>query len=377
MSDDQRTDGSRSTSRRSTLQALGTLLAAGGVTGAVTAQQDDSSYQITQADQTTSVEPLSGDVPVEEWYSYRLPEEYAGVGVHDVDGGPYYESVGTQSLQREATSITFLYDGPGGLHFVTVHGMATEDGDGGAVTWDVVVDAEDASWLVRDDEYWDPETGERPASNLDNWHTDSDHHRIDWTWSAQANDGGVLGPLTPASGLLIDPAYNEAATLYGERYTGTVTDWHFLSGDAADPDRYALALDEPLAITGPDAPEGFVSDSRERLAEASEDDFDDSDRDDVSGDETTEADDAQTETDTGDDDAGDYGGDDDDDGNDDDDDGDDDETEAEIEVDAEDEDRGETTGPGNGKNKGRGKAKGHGKKRGNGHDKGRGNGHGD
>jgi hypothetical protein len=281
--------------------------------------------------------------------------------------------------------------------------MATEDGDGGAVTWDVVVDAEDASWLVRDDEYWDPETDERPASNLDNWHTDSDHHRIDWTWSAQANDGGVLGPLTPASGLLIDPAYNEAATLYGERYTGTVTDWHFLSGDAADPDRYALALDEPLAITGPDAPEGFVSDSRERLAEASEDVFDDSDRDDVSGDETTETDDAQTETETGDDDEGDDDGDDDDtetgvenedgddgrDGYDDDtdddddddgnDDGDDDETEAEaeveIEVDAEDEDRGEATGPGNGKKKGRGKAKGHANGRGKGHDKGRGNGH--
>lgn len=260
----QRADDSRSPSRRSTLQALGTLLAAGGVTGAVAAQRDDGSYRISQADQTVAVEPLSGDRPVEELYSYRLPDQYEGVGVHDVAGGPYYESAGTRDLQRESTTITFLYDGPDGLSLVTVHGRATDEADversasGGSVTWDVAVDADDADWLVRDDQYWDRETGERATSNFDNWDVDGDRHRIDWTWSGEATDGGVLGYLGEASALVIDPSYNEQATLYEEEYAGDVTDWQFLSGAIDDPDRFALALDEPLGVAGPDGDRSAV-----------------------------------------------------------------------------------------------------------------------
>jgi hypothetical protein len=264
MPADQRSDDSRSPSRRSTLQALGTLLAAGGVTGAVTAQEDGGSYRISQADQTLAVEPLSGDHPVEELYSYRLPDQYEGVGVHDVAGGPYYESAGTRNLQRESTTTTFLYDGPNGLSLVTVHGKATNEAGGGSVTWDVAVDAANADWLVRDDQYWDRETGERASSNFDNWDVDGDRHRIDWTWSGEATDGGVLGYLDDASALVIDPSYNEQATLYDEHYAGDVTDWQFLSGTVDDLDRFALALDEPLGVAGPDGDLSAVSVDDER-----------------------------------------------------------------------------------------------------------------
>jgi len=298
MPADKRSDDSRSPSRRSTLQALGTLLAAGGVTGAVAAQEDGGSYRISQADQTLAVEPLTGDRPVEELYSYRLPDQYEGVGVHDVAGGPYYESAGTHSLQAESTTITFLYDGPNGLSLVTVHGRATTTSDsesadgesagdesagGGSVTWDVAVDAANADWLVRDDQYWDRETGERAASNFDNWDVDGDHHRIDWTWSGEATDGGVLGYLDDASALVIDPSYNEQATLYEEHYAGDVTDWQFLSGTVDDPDRFALALDEHLGVAGPDGDLSGVSVDDER-----EDD----------GDEATETESTRTDTET-------------------------------------------------------------------------------
>ncbi|SFR96544.1 hypothetical protein SAMN05216559_1637 [Halomicrobium zhouii] len=299
MPADQRSDDSQSPSRRSTLQALGTLLAAGGVTGAVAAQEDDGSYRISQADQTVAVEPLTGDRPVEELYSYRLPDQYEGVGVHDVAGGPYYESAGTRGIQQESTTITFLYDGSEGLSLVTVHGKATttsdgsesgnggsadgESGGGGSVTWDVAVDAADADWLVRDDQYWDRETGERAASNFDNWDVDGDHHRIDWTWSGEATDGGVLGYLDDASALVIDPSYNEQATLYEEHYAGDVADWQFLSGDDDDLDRFALALDEPLGVAGPDGDLSGVS-------------VDDAQQDD--GDGATETESTRTDTET-------------------------------------------------------------------------------
>lgn len=79
-----------------------------------------------------------------------------------------------------------------------------------------------------------------------------DEHRINRTWSENGTHGGVLGYLDAASVLRFDPAYNQSATLYGEQYEGTVSDWEFLTGDVDDPDRVPLALDEPVVVSGPD-----------------------------------------------------------------------------------------------------------------------------
>lgn len=240
--------------RRSTLQTLGTLLAGAGVAGTAGADPGDQ-YTIVQGDATFTVEPLSGDVPVEQFYGFRLPDGYEGVGVYDGGDGPFYGSTGTRALQRESTTITFLYDGPNGLSLVVVHDRAADEAnegdDGGSASWDVYIHDADADWIVRDDEYWDADTGEYAQTNYDEWDTDGVPHQIDWTWAAGGTDGGVLGHLGEATALLIDPSYNEDAALYGQHYEGDVTGWQFLTGSLEDPDRVSLALDTPLAVLGP------------------------------------------------------------------------------------------------------------------------------
>lgn len=254
MSKDPLTDRSRPLTRRSALQALGTLLVGGGAVGTATGKRNDGSYQVAQGDRTFAVEPLSGDVPVEELYSYRLPDGYSGTGVHDEPGGPFFESVGTRALQRESTTITFLYDGPNGLSLVVVHDrsaeQAAEGDDGGSVTWEVVVHDADANWRVKDDEYWNTDSGEPAETNYDDWNTDGNPHQIDWTWAAGGTDGGVLGYIDHETALQINPSYNEQATLYDEHYQGEITEWEFISGSADGPERTSLALDEPVAVVG-------------------------------------------------------------------------------------------------------------------------------
>ena len=251
MTKDSGTNGFRPVTRRSTLQALGALVGGGAAASAAAAARNEGSFQVAQGDRTFAVEPLSGDRPVEEFYGFKLPDQYAGTGAARRSSGAFYQSTGTASLQRESTTITFLYDGPNGLSLVVVHDAPTPGGDGGSATWELFVRPADAEWLVRDDAYWDAETGERAPTNYDRWATDGARHRIDWTWSAGATDGGVLGYLRRQTAIRIRPAYNERAALSGDHYAGEVTDWQFLSGDPADPDRTALALDEPVAITGP------------------------------------------------------------------------------------------------------------------------------
>jgi hypothetical protein len=48
--------------------------------------------------------------------------------------------------------------------------------------------------------------------------------------------------------VVIDPAFNEDASLYNQHYKGTITDWELLTGSVDAPKRISLSKDEPVRI---------------------------------------------------------------------------------------------------------------------------------
>lgn len=210
---------------------------------------DGPQYSLEQDGTCVPLIPLSGETPVEDFYDYRLPERYVSEanGASDPGEGPYYSSAGTDSLQRPATSVLFLYDGPEGLSLVVVHGTVTDDDEGGSVTFTVSSVPADAEWVVKDDYYEDPDTGEIANSNYDRWRTGGRAHEIDWTWGGKT-DGGALRDLGDEFELEIDPAFNEDAALYEEHYEGDVEAWQALVGSQTGIDRVSLSMDEPVTV---------------------------------------------------------------------------------------------------------------------------------
>ncbi len=248
MSDSNRTDDSWSFGRRTALKLTGGIVLGGASAGnAVAGGRGHTKHKcyVKQGGKAYEIEPLEGDVPVEKLYDYRLPSKYEGMGVNSTKG-PHYRSVGTKDLQKEATSIMFLYDGPDGLSLVVVHGRP--GGKGGSVSWKVTSVPRDAKWAVKDDYYVDADTGEQASSNYDNWETDGKKHHIDWTWGSHGTDGGALSDLGKEFALTIYPAFNKEAELYGKHYSGWVKNWKVLSGDLDDPDHASLELDEPVTV---------------------------------------------------------------------------------------------------------------------------------
>jgi hypothetical protein len=246
--------------RRSLLTGIGAGIAAGLVGTGATAQDDQSpAYALVQGDDCVPIQPVEGSEPVRSLYEYRLPERFVSEENGAVAGETgLYASAGTTSLQRARTSVAFLYRGPGGLHLVVVHGSATAE-DGGSVTFQCSGLPADGEWHVKDDLYRDPDTGELAASNYDRWNVSGTEHRIDWTWGSSGTDGGAFGALGADFDVVITPAFNEAATLYGEHYEGTVTDWEFLAGSDGQ-ERIALRMDEPIRIVGAPCEEIGASD---------------------------------------------------------------------------------------------------------------------
>jgi hypothetical protein len=233
--------------RRRLLSGIGAGIAAGLVGSGASAQEDQpSSYALVQGDDCVPIQPIEGTEPVRSLYEYRLPERYVSAENGAVAGETgLYASAGTTPLQRARTSVAFLYRGPTGLSLV-VHGRATAD-DGGSVTFQLSGLPAEGEWLVKDDHYRDPETGELSATNDDRWDVGETEHRIDWTWGSSGTDGGAYGGLAGDFDVSITPAFNEAATLHGEHYEGTVTDWEFLAGSDGE-ERIALRMDELIRI---------------------------------------------------------------------------------------------------------------------------------
>lgn len=236
--------------RRTVLSTIGTGFTAGLLgTEATATRQEESQYILVQGDTCVPVQPMRSQTPVEAFYEYQLSQEYVSDANGAVSGNTArFASAGTADLQRGQTSLLFLYQGPEGMSLVVVHG-SIDGADGGAVTFRISGLPEDGRWVVKDDLYRNPDTGERAATNYDRWTVDGTDHRIDWTWGRSGTDGGVFRALNDDFEVAIDPAFNEDAALYNEHYEGTVTDWEFLSGVADDPKRISLSLDEPIRIT--------------------------------------------------------------------------------------------------------------------------------
>lgn len=236
------------TTRRAVLAGLGTGITA-GLTGAdALARQTGTGYALVQGDACAPIRPLRGRESVRAFYDYRLPQRY----VSDANGGfggeaVPYSSVGTTALQRAQTSIAFLYRGPGGLSLVFVHG-SVDDTSPGSVTFRIAGLPEGGDWIVRDDYYLDPETGEPHETNYDRWAVEGSAHRIDWTWDRDRTDGGVFGYLGDEFDVYVEPGFNEAAALFGRHYQGRLTDWEFLTITANGLTRLSLALDEPIRV---------------------------------------------------------------------------------------------------------------------------------
>lgn len=254
--------------RRTVLAAIGAGFA-GGLTGidATGARRSESRYVLVQGDRCEPIRPLRGDAPVEAFYDYQLPPKY----VSDANGASAgsdapYASAGTTDLQRERTSLAFLYRGPEGLSLVVVHG-STHSADAGAVTFRLSGLPEDGRWVVKDDLYRDPDTGERASSNYDRWDVDGTDYRIDWTWGSSGTDGGAFRGLGGDFAVTVDPAFNDAAALFGEHYEGTVTDWEFLSRATDGPDRISLGMDEPIRIETGSCERDDDADEAEREAD--------------------------------------------------------------------------------------------------------------
>lgn len=236
--------------RRDALRLLAGAAAATGLAGGTGGTGE---YVVEQGGDCAPVTPLSGDVPVEEFYDYQLVAgEFDGENGASDDGGPYFGSPGTRSLQRADTSQLFLYRGPEGLSLVVLHGsLAESDRGGGSATFTISGLPEDGSWVVKDDYYLDPETGEPAPSNYDRWRTNGSPHAIAWTWGSDLTDGGAFRDLDGAlggDGVTVDPAFGDAAERLSYNYEGRVTDWQVLSGSVDSPDRLSLATDEPVTI---------------------------------------------------------------------------------------------------------------------------------
>jgi hypothetical protein len=216
--------------------------------GDATALQAESEYVLRQGGQCVPVQPIRGDVPADEFYEYQLPEQYVSEDNGAVVGDDaLYASAGTIDLQRPQTSVAFLYRGPEGLSLVLVHGSVEND-DAGSVTFEFAGLPTEGEWIVKDDRYRDPDTGELADTNYDRWDVADADHRVDWTWGSSGTDGGVFRALGDDFEVTVTPAFNEAAALHDEYYEGTITDWEFLSATSGDPERLSLDLDAPIRI---------------------------------------------------------------------------------------------------------------------------------
>ena len=234
-----------SVNRRGVLQFLG--LAAAGATlpaGQAVSGEDDQTYALYQDGECIEIEPLWGTEPAEDFYAYAYPmdEYYGTLGID----GTSFSSEGTVELQRDNTSLLFLYKGPDGLSLFVVHGhLDGEDDDGGTVSFTIDGLPEDGEWIVRDDYRLDEDGNE---VSTDNWDVEKSPHVIDWMYQSGRTDGGVFWPLCEAFEFRIEPTFNEAAYFGDEYERGPITQWEVLSGNLDDPDRYALQLDRAVII---------------------------------------------------------------------------------------------------------------------------------
>ena len=237
----------RSQGRRRVLQWLGIAIGGSSLASVATASDgQQSAYVLEQADQHIPLVPLPGTDTAEEFYQYAYPHDQFD-SISGIDGTTF-SSEGTTDLQRDRTSILFLYDGPDGLSLVIVHGRLDGDTDaGGTVSFQIHGLPTDGEWVVRDDYYLD-EDGTQSPTNYDRWDVDGEVHTIDWAYQGGRTDGGVFQGLGDDFVIRIEPAFNDAAALAEDHDFGPIENWEVLSGDRDDPERHSIDLDRPLVL---------------------------------------------------------------------------------------------------------------------------------
>ena len=228
-------DGSdRRTSRRTFLGLVGLAAGAGATTSASALPTWQSSaettggFTIRQGDQCIPVEPLSYESDtVADFYAYSTED---------------YESHTKTGLEASDVSQLFLYEDPDGrISLAIIHDVAEgSEGTGGAASFSFSGLSADGEWLVRNDDY-------SGANEI--WDVSSSHESdaVHWSWNKWHSDGGVFGGLGDGFEVTIDPAFNGSARLDPET-AGEITEWQFVSGDPANPDRISLDMSEPLTI---------------------------------------------------------------------------------------------------------------------------------
>ncbi|ATW90091.1 MYXO-CTERM domain-containing protein/PGF-CTERM protein [Halohasta litchfieldiae] len=264
-----------------------------------TQSEDDSiSYRIVQGDQEVSVEPIEGDVPVEEFYDYRYPYQSRD----NLSWGRAFSSQGTTQYQQEDTSILMLYEGPNGVSLVAVHDKYYENAENGtpgsSVSWEITGLPDDGEWAVIDDDYdWRNETTEKDdihqlaedhqagAAGNDGEPPEDVDARLSWVWTTGRNDGMAYRGLGQDDvSITIDPAFNEESyhrygdtrrpdedpddPTEGPEYNGTIDDWQVITAtddgddfrrvwfDSLEQDVTIETVDEPpeptVSVAGPE-----------------------------------------------------------------------------------------------------------------------------
>ncbi|SIQ96435.1 hypothetical protein SAMN05421858_0956 [Haladaptatus litoreus] len=242
------TENSTTIARRQFVKAtIASTAVLGGVSSTGAAQSNgNSQFAIKQGGKCIPIEPLSlSGLPIEEFYDYRTP---------DTDPMSYkYASFGTENLQRDDTSIMFLYDGPKGLSLVMVHDKLDSDG-GGAVSFRITNLPVQGKFVVKDDSYDDSTNHDTfDYSKHRNWNgKETANATIHWTWQGGRSDGAVYRGLGNDFEFTIHPQFNGQALLsdqQGSEYEGQVNKWEVLSGNANNPTRTKLKMNEKATIT--------------------------------------------------------------------------------------------------------------------------------
>lgn len=210
---------------------LGTGIAVGVARAPATQSRTTppAAYGVTQDGNCYEVTPMGdGSTTVSSFYDYS--PDYS------------YSSAGTRQLQDNQVSSLFFYRGARGDSLVFLHDAYDEHG-GGALSVTITGLPPSGEWVVEDDSY--------PGRD-DNFNHSRTRSSIDWIWKDGRTDGAAFRGVgaTGASGITIDPAFNEHATLWGTQpqpgYHGRIKSWRLLSGGGWTVT--TLQMDEPVTI---------------------------------------------------------------------------------------------------------------------------------
>jgi hypothetical protein len=253
MTDSTRDGLDRRTFLLATASAVGASGAIGGVGGVSTASagRDDSSlstgtirpsgFVLEQGDTCVPLGVVTSDMPVEEFYDYRSS---------DTDPEGWYSAYGpATALEQAKNSVLYLYRGPEGTSLVFMHGKRGSEG-AGAVTFRFSGLPDDGTWAVTDDQY-------DASTNYDTFAESDGGWQVDWTWAGDSRhgggaDGGAFRGITSDDTVTIDPAFNDAARLYGQHvnrnYVGPIEEWNALAADSEGRRWQSLDMERPVVI---------------------------------------------------------------------------------------------------------------------------------